>query len=147
MDEPENIQAFNYLTLLLFDKLYEAFPDPIEIRGLRFVVEAVVEEGPESENTKRLHLLTQTINWLTEEGFIRHAGSTQGGDFLGVVLTMQGLVAIGYAPASISGERKTTVIAKTKELLRKGAAAAGSEVVHATVGALFAGLMRNAGAG
>ena len=42
---PKNIRAFNWLTLEILRQLYEAFPEPIELKGLRFTISKLFDIG------------------------------------------------------------------------------------------------------
>jgi len=138
MDTPDNLKAFNYITLKIFDKLYEAFPEPINISGVRFVIECVVDEGGDTENTNNLHLLNDTVTWLEEEGFLTTKGQTMKGNIIHARLTLKGLTVLGYFPMSLDEkEDKTTIIEKTKEVLGKGIEDTSTEAVKNIVSSAF----------
>lgn len=145
MNIPDNLKAFNYITLRLFEKLYEAFPEPIDIDGLRFVIECVIDEERDVGNTKNLHLLNHTVSWLEEEGFLTTKGKRKDTDVVKARLTLKGLTIIGYLPASIDGkEEKITIIDKAKEILGKGMKDASTEAVKNVVSSAFSLMARYA---
>ena len=118
-DDPENIKAFNYIVLSVLTKLYGEFPKPIEIRGLRFVLETVLKKGPEAAEAKFSHLFNPTMMWLRQEGFIIFESNSDRDVFVGVTLTLRGLTILGFVPNSLFGP-KETVFRRAKRALDKG---------------------------
>lgn len=136
-EEPENIKAFNYLVLSILNRLYDAFPERIDFKALRFIVETVVKEGPESEQSKYARYFTDTMEWLEEEGFIKWVGESMGGNYHKVTLTMKGLTVLGYLPSSVAEEKKEQLIDRAKRVLGKGLEGAASDVVKSLVARSF----------
>jgi hypothetical protein len=138
MDTPNNLKAFNYITLRVFETLYESFPEPRDINGIKFVIECVIDEGGDTENTKNLHLLSHTIEWLEEEGFLRTKGQTHDGNISHARLTLKGLTIIGYIPTSIDQNGNgPTVIEKAKVVLGRGIEGASAEGIKSVVSSAF----------
>ena len=138
--EPQSLRAFNWLTLKIFNDLYEAFPEPIDIEGLRFVISTLFDVGTKSDEANYLKHFTATMRWLKDEGFIRYQ-SDDSGNFRKVLLTLRGLTVLGYTPTSLSlTDRKEPIIAKIKRVLAKGAEGAASDAVKAIIVKAF-GLM------
>lgn len=130
MDISNNLKTFNYIVLRVFDRLYESFPEPVDISGLRFVIDCVVDESGEAENTKKLHLLNDTVSWLEDEGFLKTKGQAINGDILQARLTLKGLTVLGYIPVSIDGKKsKTTIIESVKGVIRQGLIDSSTEAV------------------
>lgn len=128
--EPENIRAFNWLALKVLNDLYDAFPEPINIEGLRFILSTLLDVGPESEQAKYLGYFTETVRWLKAEGFIKYE-SNSSGDFRKVVLTLKGLTVLGFVPVSLSPiDFKKPMITRIKRVLAKGAEAAAADAVR-----------------
>ena len=138
MESPDNLKAFNYITLQIFNRLYEAFPEPINIKPLTFIIECVYDEGGDTENTKNLGLVTDTVTWLGEEGFLSVKDITKDGTMLDVRLSLKGLTVLGYIPTAIEAqEKKKTIIEQSKEILAKGAKDASAEGVKTIVSSAF----------
>lgn len=138
--EPMNIREFNWLTLRIFNDLYEAFPEPRDFKGLRFVVSAALDVGTQSEEAEYLMHFTATIRWLKDEGFIKY-DSEDSGNFHEVLLTLRGLTILGYTPTSLSlTDRKEPIITKIKRVLAKGAEGVASDAVKIIIVKAF-GLM------
>ena len=136
--EPKNIRAFNWLTLKIFNDLYEKFPEPSDIEGLRFVISTLFDVGTKSKEADYLTHFTATMRWLKDEGFIRYE-SDQSGNFRKVLLTLRGLTVLGYTPTSLTLiDRKEPIIAKIKRVLAKGAEGAASDAVKAIIVKAFA---------
>lgn len=130
-DKPDNIKAFNYIVLSVLTKLYSEFPQPTDIKGLRFVIEAVITKGAEAAETRFAFLFSPTMMWLKEEGFIKFEKKVNHDEFKSVTLTLRGLTVLGYVPKSLFGPKKT-LIQRAKHVLDKGvgdAAAAGVKTV------------------
>src|SRR5262245_23689129 len=90
--EPDNIRAFNAMTVHVLGKLYGSFPTPIDIDSLRetleITYEGLVKEPPVSEAEKHFSsCFPDTVRWLEQSGFVRVGGGDLGGKFHGVVLT------------------------------------------------------------
>ena len=136
--EPKNIRAFNWLTLKIFNDLYENFPEPSDIEGLRFVMSTLFDVGTKSKEAEYLTHFTATMRWLKDEGFIRYE-SDASGNFRKVLLTLRGLTVLGYTPTSLSlTDRKEPIIAKIKRVLAKGAEGAASDTAKAIIVKAFA---------
>ena len=138
--EPKNIQAFNWLTLKIFNDLYEAFPEPSDIEGLHFVISTLFDVGTKSKEADYLTHFTATMRWLKGEGFVKYQ-SDDSGNFRGALLTLRGLTILGYTPTSLSlVDRKEPVITKIKRVLAKGTEGAATDTVKAIIVKAF-GLM------
>lgn len=131
--ESKNIQAFNWLTLKIFNDLYEAFPEPRDIKGLHFVIATLFDVGTKSKEADYLTHSSATMRWLKDEGFIKYE-SDNSGDFHQVQLTLRGLTVLGYTPTSLSfRDRKEPLITKIKRVLSKGTESAASDTVKAII--------------
>lgn len=136
--EPDNIRAFNWLTLKVLNDLYDAFPQPTDIEGLHFIISTLFDIGAKSQEAKYLQHFSATVRWLRDEGFIKYEADN-GGNFRGVVLTLRGLTVLGYVPSSLnSTDKQEPMIAKIKRVLAKGAEGAATDVVKAILVKLFA---------
>ena len=137
MKDSENIRAFNYLTLAIFNRLYESFPERKDFSDLRFVIEAVVDYGPDSDESKYSSLFSDTMSWLEEEGFIRVEAKAYGPAFIGVVLTIKGLAMLGSVPSSIDEGDDRSFIDYIREIVSDGIKSSSSEAVSSLIKSLF----------
>ena len=135
---PDGVQAFSWLTLSLFERLYESFPEKHDIRSLRFVIETVVNHGQESDQTKWVRHLGASFSWLESEGFISVDGRGAGGDYLGVILTLKGSTALGYARDSMRLGWRGPMIKRIKSITRLGVSGASSKAAEVLLGKIFA---------
>lgn len=140
---PQNIEHFNLVVLKLFDRLYEAFPRPLDINDTTAIdigFDAVPEDttGEESWNIGTMD--EDIIEWLREEGFIRYEADPnhQHGNFWKVRLTLKGLTILGYIPSSLrQAEPKESLIQQAKQAIGSGASVAGKEAVKQVVAEIF----------
>lgn len=137
MSEPENIKAFNFLTLFIFTKIYEEFPRKIDFNGRRIIIEAAFDYGAKSDEASYMALFSDTINWLEAEGFITVQAKTFGSDYIGVTLTLRGLTVLGYLPSSLDSEGKSTIIESAREIVASGFKSASTDAVGSVVKSAF----------
>lgn len=143
--EPQNIRAFNWLTLKIFNDLYEEFPEPSDFEGLHFVISTLFDVDTKSKEADYLRHFTATMQWLKDEGFIKYQ-SDDSGNFRKVLLTLRGLTVLGYTPTSLSLiDRKEPIITKIKRVLAKGAEGTASDAVKAIIVKAFALMMTSLG--
>lgn len=70
----DNIAFFNRMTLALFDKLYSAFPTPVDLKT-NSIAMSVIPEGAEYDETwDSLQAAEDAIDFLAQEGFLTHKG-------------------------------------------------------------------------
>lgn len=142
-DIPENIEAFNRVSLELFVRLYDSFPKPFNIDPTvanKIGFAAVPQEATEEQAWNIGTLGTDVIEWLAEEGFLRYEPDPnhQHGYFWKVRLTLKGLTILGYVPSALqSTEQKEALITKVKRVLASGAATASSESIKLVVWEIF----------
>ena len=127
--EPENIRAFNYVVLFVFERLYKCFPDKADFNGLDELVKLICDSG-DSEEAKFIGKLQPTILWLEAENFTR-VTDARGDKFRGVVLTHKGLTALQKTPGSL-GPKETLGI-KIRSFFEGGAKDARGAIVSALV--------------
>lgn len=133
-DVPPNIHAFNLVCLTLFEKLYEAFPTPINISSNSIGVESIPKDASYEASWDAQVLAGEAITWLQEENFIRVGSTTISGDFALVRLTLKGLTVLGYIPTSLqTSATKEALIDRVKNVLASGAEKASAEGVKALV--------------
>ena len=127
-----NIEAFNSVVSLVLAKLYNAFPNEIELEGNRIAYEA--SELLEGENVplreKLFEVAEDAINFLVEEGFIRTNAKYSNLDsmgFPGVRLTLRGFAVLGNVPNAVVS--KKTLGAQISDAVNDGASTSLSELV------------------
>lgn len=142
------ISDFNTVTGLIFDQLYQSFPEPSPI-SVAAIAEAMglkaleVQKGNEpwepdiGEPFEALpsgralsEFVDATIHWLSEEGFVRT------GRFGLSVLTAKALTIMNATPDSLNGESLgATLSGAAKEAGTEAGRAAISETVGQIIGA------------
>lgn len=133
---PENIEAFNRICLALFDKLYSAFPVPVEIDVKGIAMSAVPQDASYQMAWDVLSMGGEVINFLAEEGFLTHKGALlDGSQFIQVRLTMKGLAVLGHVPTSV--EKQEPLISKIRGVVGGGLKEAGGEVVRQLISQTF----------
>ena len=137
--EPQGVRAFSWLTLSIFNRLYDAFPAPVDLSGLGFVLDTAFTHGPDSNESKWSGYFDDSLRWLETEGFITIDGKTVEGKYIGVRMTLRGITALGYAT---SGLRRKTIIHRAKELLKSGFKSTTGAAAKALLGKLFEHMLR-----
>lgn len=136
MTTPENIETFNRICVALFDKLYSAFPVPVEIEVNSIVMSVLPDEVSYESTWDVLSVGGDVINFLAEENFLTHKGSfLDGSQFIQVRLTMKGLAVLGYVPTSL--EKQEPLISKIRGVVSGGVKQAGAETVRQLVSQAF----------
>ena len=79
MSVPPNIDRFNKVTLLVFDKLYQAFPVPIDIDSSKIAIETLPNGETFDESFQCIELVYHAIDFLRKEGFIEFEDSCMDG--------------------------------------------------------------------
>lgn len=137
-DTPESVLAFNFLALAIFRRLYDRFPEPMTIEGLRFVLEHTLDYGPGSKEAAYSRLFSYTMEWLEREGFLRWDNVSLSDNYEDVVLTLKGLTVLGFVPSSIlPGRQKEPLIARVRRVVGGGVEGAGTEAVSNLVSQLM----------
>ena len=138
MKPPENIHRFNVTALELFRRLYDAFPDPIELNSAHAGVAASPADSTDETYWAYRGNARNVVTWLAQEGFLRYESQDKTGKFYDVRLTLKGLTVLGHVPTAVKdGGRKSPVIDSIKRVLASGAEKAGTEAVKSIVGAVF----------
>lgn len=133
----DNITFFNRLTLALFERLYSAFPTPVDI-DVNAVAMTVSPENAELDETwNSLQAAEDAIEFLAQEGFLAHKGKyLEGGTFLQARLTLKGLAILGSTPDALEG--KQPLIDRIRKVLAGGAKEAGAEAAKLLTQQAFA---------
>ncbi len=133
----DNIAFFNRMTLALFDKLYSAFPTPVDLKTKSIAMSVIPEGAKYNETWDSLQAAEDAIDFLAQEGFLTHKGTyTEGGTFLQARLTLKGLAILGSVPDALEG--KQSLIDRIRKVLAGGAKEAGSETVKLLTQQAFA---------
>ena len=136
MTAPENIETFNRICVALFDKLYSAFPVPVEVDVSAVELSAVPRDASYEAAWDVLSVGGEVISFLAEEGFLTHKGvSLDGKQFFQARLTMKGLAILGYVPPSL--EKPEPLISKIRGVVGGGLKEAGGETVRQLVSQAF----------
>jgi len=113
MATPRSIEDFNQIAAMTLHKLYEAFPNPIELDPARIALEVidgspemVPDSGTEHEREERIMGLIamtaeNTVDFLVEQDFIRATANdslSSSGGFRNARLTMKGLALLESVP-------------------------------------------------
>ena len=128
-----NFEVFNRIALLALVRLFEAFPERIDLDPHSIGIEAKPEDPDETneEIWENMMLGYDSISWLEEEGFISVQSTTMDSKFHGVRLTLSGLTLLGYQPPTLKeGEEYRNFAEKGAEILREGGRAAAVDLVR-----------------
>ena len=136
MPVPPNIDRFNKATLLVFDKLYQAFPVPIELSASKIAMDTLPADATFDESFQSIEPVFYTIEFLRKEGFIEYAEKLLDGTaFLQVRLTSKSLALLGQTPSAL--EPQVSVSEKIRSLLKGGIKEVSSEAAKKAVELLF----------
>jgi hypothetical protein len=135
----KNLLAFDYAVALVLSHLFDQFPQATSLRGMRLVIEAALDKSISDEARHLVpQVLTDTVRWLREEGFIRYESEGPTGTFRSATLTMRGLTVLGYIPVSLKASpAKEPLIEKIHKGLKAGAKTASQELIKQSVGQGF----------
>ncbi|PWB41054.1 MAG: hypothetical protein C3F19_07600 [Rhodocyclales bacterium] len=137
-DIPKNMQIFDLVTLRILERLYEAFPMPIEITPGSIGIEITSDVATSDDAWSAISVADATLPWLANEGFLRYETVTNVGTFREVQLTLKGLSILGSVPLSITqSEVPEPIIKKVKKVLTSGAEKAGADAVKAVLNEVF----------
>ena len=148
-DIPKNIQRFNLIALVLFAKLYEAFPSGIDVEPLKIGHDAVPkDESWDDQSWDFGAVAYDVVLWLAEEGFLRYENPNHTREFFNARLTMKGLTVLGYVPTSLQADApKEPIIERIKRVLATGTEKAVAEGVSAILAQIFRLALTSGGMG
>lgn len=136
MEKINNIDFFNALTLTVFDRLYSAFPVPVELDVGKLATEILPSECGFEHAFDALIAAGQAIDFLAQEGFMTHKGALlSGGTYVQARLTLKGLAILG-APDALEGNKQ--LIASVKSAVGAVAKEGASEAARQVVQKVFA---------
>jgi hypothetical protein len=132
MPKAENIDHFNRVVLVVFDRLYSQFPVAVDLSVAEIAELASPGSLPESPAYKHLEPTFESIQFLAAEGFLTYSSRfLEGTTFTTVKLTLKGLTVLGQIPDSL--ERKQTLIERMRSALAGGSKEAASEIARQLV--------------
>lgn len=132
----ENIEHFNRVVLVTLDRLYDAFPVPIELKTADLAEAATPAVLPQGFSFKDLESTFEAVKFLQAEGFLKYSDHWNDGTaFLHVQLTMKGLTLLGQIPNSL--DKKPALASQIKTALKAGALSATTDAAKQLVGQLF----------
>lgn len=136
MPTPDNIAFFNRFALALFDRLYGAFPVPVDLKVDDIAMTVLQKDDGEDEAWDALVAAGDAVEFLAQEGFLTHKGTyLEGGTFLQARLTLKGLAILGYTTDALGARQP--LITRIQAALSGGAKEAGSETVRQLVQQAF----------
>jgi len=128
---PRNIEVFNRISLYILIKLYESFPNPIDINPEAMGLEAQPDEEDWDKVWDLMEMSTNTVSWLKQENFISIEGSTIGPfTYTGVRLTLKGLTLLGYFPENEMGNMESSFFSKAKDIFAKATEQSATDVIN-----------------
>ena len=136
MSVPPNIDRFNKAALLVFERLYQAFPVPIELSTSKIAMDTLPQDATFDESFQSIEPVFYAIEFLRNEGFIEYGENLlDGTTFLRVRLTSKSLALLGRIPSVL--EPQITVGYRISGLLKGGIKQVGSEAAKKAVELLF----------
>lgn len=136
MSIPPNIDRFNKAALLVFDKLYQTFPVPIELSASKIAMDTLPSDATFDESFQSIEPVFYSIEFLQKEGFIEYGDATlDGTTFLQARLTSKSLALLGQTPSSL--EPQVSISEKIRSLLKGGIKEVSSEAAKKAVELLF----------
>lgn len=137
MSVPPNIDRFNKAALIVFDKLYQAFPVPITLSASSIAMDTLQVDATFDESFQSIEPVFYTIEFLQKEGFIEYADSLlDGTEFLHTRLTSKSLALLGQTPSAL--EPQVSTYEKIRGILKGGIKEVSSEAAKKAVELLFA---------
>ncbi|MGH7946167.1 MAG: hypothetical protein ACREF9_14310 [Opitutaceae bacterium] len=134
---PTNIDDFNRGTALILAQLYRTFPVPCVIKVAELDDHADLVGDDVERRDGRHAIYAAAIDFLAEEGYLRHRARSSGGEvFSRVVLTSKGLAALQRTPEVLDAPRKT-VGDRLLEATRTSATEAAKEIIRQALRLVF----------
>lgn len=118
----KNIKDFNKFTAMLFERLYDSFPNQIVIS---------IEDMDDGADRETIRTYASTMEFLAIEGFIRYSTTTMSNVYLNVTLTAKGLTILNKIPSVL--KEKKTFIEMIKEIAKDGS----KTMLHSVIDALL----------
>ena len=132
---PRNIELFDRIVALTLVRLYESFPNPVDLNATGLGYE--IAESIAAEEEEAFRIMTETaensVRFLVKEGFIRYderAESLDESIFHGTTLTLRGFTLLGSTPATINESTdRRTFIEQLRGTVYEGAKDSASEII------------------
>jgi hypothetical protein len=136
MSVQPNIDRFNKAALLVFDKLYQAFPVPMELNASKIAMDTLPADATFDESFQSIEPVFYTIEFLQKEGFIEYGEQTlDGSSFLRARLTSKSLALLGQTPSAL--EPQVSISERIRSLVKGGVKEVSSEAAKKAVELLF----------
>lgn len=132
------IEAFDYVVALIFQRLYEQFPERGLLKGMPLVLDAALDQDlAESVKYEVPKIFSDTMIWLKDEGFVRYDRQLAG-DFENATLTLRALTVLGYVPVSLEASPQTEpLMQKISVALKSAAGTTATEIIKQSVSKIF----------
>lgn len=132
---PRNIEIFENVVAISLVKLYEAFPNPIDLDASDVGFEVAADSTDDEEMFQIMgRTAASSIDFLVEEGFVRYAQSMKTLSdeevFPQAVLTLRGFTLLDKTPTAVDSTVDRRPYAdQLKSVVKDGAKSAAKEVV------------------
>jgi hypothetical protein len=113
---PDNMDAFNKYAAIIFDRLYQSFPNQIDL-----MANEIEEFYPEKRD-----VIFSTVKFLKREDFIIFSQQVYGG-FTGMVLTSKGLSILNETPEAL--DKNGTIGSQIRKAVKSGSKQIISDII------------------
>lgn len=135
-----NIERFNVLVGVVFAKLYESFPVPVELSVQDFV-EQLVDDSEQSDESEYVRggygkFFTSTIVWLGDHGYLIRGSTIGVSTVRGCVLTANALEILNAMPDNLQVKGPSLgdqLISATKDSVKEKVKDLGGEFLSKAV--------------
>ena len=117
-----NIERFNVLVGAIFAKLYENFPEPIELNVLDFLEQMATDEPTGTDHqlatTKDNRFFVSTVLWLSNHDYLDSGSPLSNGAVMNCCLTARTLELLKAMPPNLESKAPSLgdqLISATKE--------------------------------
>jgi hypothetical protein len=132
---PDNIDRFNRVVLLTLERLYSAFPVPVDVDVNKLAQDTLPADAPFDGSWDSIQAAYHTVEFLEQEGFLQRAAyQTDGQRVLHARLTMKGLAVLDM-PSSL--KHKEPLINEVRSTIRGGVRQASAEAVKQVAQLVF----------
>lgn len=135
-----NIERFNVLVGVIFAKLYETFPVPVELSVQNFAEQLVdddelIDKG-EYMKGGYVKFFTSTVSWLSNHGYLMKGSTLSGGTVRDCVLTASTLEILNAMPDNLQVKGPSLgdqLISATKDSVKDKVKDLGGELLSKAV--------------
>jgi hypothetical protein len=137
--EQRNIEIFNQVVTFTLLRLYESFPDPIDIDPGKIAGKLEGVTSFEEAFNIAASTAAEAIEFLAEEGYLRYRSDFQTRDrltFPRARLSLRGLALLGAVPTAVCEEKdRRSFAARLKTAVDKGTSEALASAIGQLLGA------------